>query len=438
MTLQSAVILLGLAALVIVFAVSFWKDRFGGLLSWRRRGVPSVGGLISPDEFVLRRGRLRGNREPTLDRLDEGAHEPPGFAERGSIRLDDSLFEDLDAQDLDAPHQVTIEEAQARREAWEEARREVQHEEQQRAHAAHPEPETREDVPQDDAGDSPGEDPEEDHDSVRQLDYWVRIIGEDPVYRDHVLSIYRQHEYRLEHAHGIHGRLVPSGEWRDLEREPESSMFRNLVLTLQLADRDGAVTESEMTRFNNMVLELAEGLNRQFKFHGSVEEALAQARRVERFCLEYDVLAIINICGDGGRQFSGSEVLRAVEGSGMRYGKMKVFHGPDDSSGEPLYSVANMVKPGVFELDKMGDFSTPGLSMFMSVPRCPNPGDVFSRMAYVAGKITTHLGGVMLDQENNPLNERAIQRIRRQVQEIDRQMTEKGIRPGSEEALRLF
>ena len=403
MNLQVALILIGLVVLVLIIIVSFWKDRFGGLFSRRGGGGLGGGGLISTREFVLgdseKAEPQAENVEPTLDRMDEQDADDDSF---------DDFFFDAGSDDTgDGPHQLTIGESMARRSAGAE-------EADDEAFA------------------------EESYESVRQLDYWVKIVGSDPVERDRILSVYRQQEYLLEHEHSIHGRIAPSGEWRNIESEDETATFMDVVLTIQLADRNGPVNSSEMTRFNNLVFSLSENLDRKFKYQSTTEEAMAQAERLEQFCEDFDVLAIINICAEGDRKFRGPEVLRAVEGSGMRYGDLKVFHGPEGASGEALYSIANMVKPGAFELDRMQDFTTPGLTIYMNVPRCPNPGDVFSRMAYVAGKIATNLGGVMKDQNNHVLDDRAVHQIRRQVEELGQKMTEKGMKPGSDEALRLF
>lgn len=387
MDLTTALIILGIVGLAVVFAVSLYRDRLLELVRNSRPKMGSLGGsLVRSRDFFLGRTAERSGEEPRLGRITD--------AEQLDIHFEPTF----DASDDDDPGQ-------------------------------------RDEVPAPVA--APNDKPQA-AGSVRQVDFWVRILGDEPVERDRILAVYREHEYLLEHPHSIHGRAVPSGKWCDLETQPESTNFTDVVMTLQLCDRTGPVDESELHRFTQLVLALSENLDRQFRLQGSVEQALEQAGRLERFCQEYDVFAIINICGEGERRFRGPEVLRAVEGSGMRYGDMKVFHGPDGAAGEPLFSLANMVKPGTFELDRIKEFTTPGLTMFMSVPRSQNPADVFSRMAYVARKIANQLGGVMLDQKKQPLTDASIKQIRRQVEDMGAAMADKGIGPGSEEALRLF
>ena len=79
------------------------------------------------------------------------------------------------------------------------------------------------------------------------------------------------------------------------------------------ADRDGAVTESELTRFNNLTYYMSETLNRSLQFDMTIEEALPEAERLSRFCQEFDLLAVIHVEPPPGKGFSGPDVARALE-----------------------------------------------------------------------------------------------------------------------------
>ena len=137
-----------------------------------------------------------------------------------------------------------------------------------------------------------------------KIDYWARIPGSEPVTCHEVLSVYRSHELDLEHPHLIHGRSYPSNVWVDLEEASSADHFSDLVVSVQMVDRSGPITESELTRTNSLVYELAEGLNRKFQFDMTVEEATDQASRLDHFCQQHDVLVIVNIAAQEGSEFS--------------------------------------------------------------------------------------------------------------------------------------
>ena len=59
--------------------------------------------------------------------------------------------------------------------------------------------------------------------------------------------------------------------------------------------REVSGNEIALTRFNNLAYYMSESLNRSLKFDMTIEEALPQAARLERFCQEFDLLAVIHI-----------------------------------------------------------------------------------------------------------------------------------------------
>ena len=109
MNLQSSLILLGVVVILLIFVVSFWKDRFGGLFSNRSSNKRlGGGGLISSREFVLgseEENTDRADIEPTLDRMDVELEEPaPQFE---GLLLDDD--------DGEGPRQLSLGDALHRR-----------------------------------------------------------------------------------------------------------------------------------------------------------------------------------------------------------------------------------------------------------------------------------------------------------------------------------
>jgi hypothetical protein len=271
-----------------------------------------------------------------------------------------------------------------------------------------------------------------------KIDYWARVPGSDPVTCHEVLSVYRRHELDLEHQHLIHGRSYPSNVWVDLEEASSIDRFSDLVVSVQMVDHRGPVTESELTRTNNLIYELAEDLNRKFQFDMTVEEAIGQALRLDHFCQRHDVLIIVNIVAQVGAEFSGSDIQRIAERSRMQIGDMGMFHFLDPRTGRSRFTMANRFEPGSFDPTTLSTFSTPGLTLFMSMPRAPDPLVVFDEMISVGQYVASELSGELRDPDGGEIGELAIKKIRQQVTDIGEVFHRAGITPGSEEALRLF
>ena len=73
----------------------------------------------------------------------------------------------------------------------------------------------------------------------------------------------------------------------------------------------------------------------------------------------------------------GPALLQNILESGLRFGEMDIFHRHESMAGhgEVLFSMANAVKPGVFDLDDIDHFSTRAVSFFRPArPASPQAG----------------------------------------------------------------
>lgn len=276
--------------------------------------------------------------------------------------------------------------------------------------------------------------------NARQIDFVAYVPSGKIIKRDKALGVYRQNEYLLEKPHRIFGLSHPARMWRDLETEPETGRYTELTLTLQLADRDGPVSESDLTKFSLLVLRLSESLKRRFKFSMTFEEAQKTAIGLDHTCKEYDVLAILNIVSKGEAEFNGLEIDQCLNQIDMRLGNMDIYHKKWNSKSGPrnLYSLANLYKPGVFDANNLNSFRTKGLTLFMNIPCTPEPVKVFEQMVEAAKQLCKSINGKLVDQNHNPLNTKGLESIKRQVELISTNMEADGIVPSSEAAIRLF
>jgi FtsZ-interacting cell division protein ZipA len=123
------------------------------------------------------------------------------------------------------------------------------------------------------------------------------------------------------------------------------------------------------------------------------------------------------------RPVSGPDLLQHMAAVDLRYGDMAIFHHYGVgrmSSGRPLFSVANMYEPGVFDLDQIESFTTTGLSFFMTTSTRVDPGVVFELMLNTAQRLAEALEGEVLDDARQPLTQRAIDQLRARVKTHDR------------------
>jgi len=79
---------------------------------------------------------------------------------------------------------------------------------------------------------------------------------------------------------------------------------------------------------------------------------------------------VFNVVARDDFKLGGHELLQFFLTSGFRYGNMNIFHRHEnsDGTGEVLFSIANMMAPGTFDLDSMEQFQSKGISFFLTAP----------------------------------------------------------------------
>lgn len=81
-------------------------------------------------------------------------------------------------------------------------------------------------------------------------------------------------------------------------------------------------------------------------------------------------LFIFNVAAQDGKLLGGHELLQFFLTSGFRHGEMSIFHRHEnsDGTGPVLFSIANMMAPGIFDTDNMEQFKSEGVSFFLTAP----------------------------------------------------------------------
>jgi cell division protein ZipA len=124
--------------------------------------------------------------------------------------------------------------------------------------------------------------------------------------------------------------------------------------------------------------------------------------------------------------FTGMEILTVLEDLGLKHGEMNIYHhyGFGDSKLEqPIFSVANVVEPGTFNPQKMVNFSTTGLALFMRLPG-PFGGRVaFELMLNSATKMAEKLEGTVEDERHIPLTQKLMTALRDRIANFEQRST---------------
>jgi cell division protein ZipA len=129
------------------------------------------------------------------------------------------------------------------------------------------------------------------------------------------------------------------------------------------------------------------------------------------------LVIVLNVMAKSGRYFAGEDILEALESNSLQHGEMMIFHRyPDSGGSRPIFSLANTVEPGTFNLDTISHLQTPGLSLFMQLPGPLDSRDAFDLMIKTGRQLAEQLGGDLCDERRNVLTLQTIGHLKEQVE----------------------
>ena len=142
----------------------------------------------------------------------------------------------------------------------------------------------------------------------------------------------------------------------------------------------------------------------------------------EDFDAEIEEVIVINVFAAEDKPFIGMELLQLVLNCGMRCGDMDIFHRHEDGfdQGKVQFSMANAVEPGTFNLDTMGDNTSPGVSFFMGLPGPKNSMRAFDFMLETAQTLVRNLDGELRDERRTLMSEQSIEHCRQRIRDFER------------------
>lgn len=137
--------------------------------------------------------------------------------------------------------------------------------------------------------------------------------------------------------------------------------------------------------------------------------------------LEPEEVIVINVMAKQGELFAGSDLLPILLQQNMRLGKMSIFHKHADSNGNgpAIFSMANMVKPGTFDVTQMEEFTTPGVSFFLQLPNAFGNMKSFEQMLKAADAIKDKLNGDLKDEHRSVITRQTIEHCRQRIQDFE-------------------
>ncbi len=266
-----------------------------------------------------------------------------------------------------------------------------------------------------------------------RIDFIASIDAVEPVPAARILDAQREALTRVRKPVRWIGYNEQTGEWEPLLGQAEQE-YRHIRAGLQLVNRQGPASDSDLAVFSIAMQDLADRLM------GIVDmpprqPALDEAVRLDEFCASVDIQIGINVISQG-QVFTGTKLRALAEAAGMTIDAAKRFVRRDED-GNVLYVMLNQEASG-FSAEMMKTMSTHGLTFLLDVPCVAHGERVFNQMVDLARRFADVLHGALVDDNRRPLSENALEPIRKQIGMYQAQMAAQHLPAGSPLTQRLF
>ena len=136
------------------------------------------------------------------------------------------------------------------------------------------------------------------------------------------------------------------------------------------------------------------------------------------------------VAARAGELMHGPNLVVAAEKAGMTFGDRGIFHRLVSGRPEagPIFSMANMIKPGNFDMLEIDRLQTPGVSFFMTLPGPVSALDAWEALLPTAQRFAELMDAAVLDEERNALGRQRIAHLRDELRAWDRKQDRNQIR----------
>ena len=127
-------------------------------------------------------------------------------------------------------------------------------------------------------------------------------------------------------------------------------------------------------------------------------------------------IVVLNVLTDAER-IKGQELLEFLMENEMSYGEMEIFH-KLDNQGEVLFSLANAIEPGTFDLSDIDESEIQGVTLFLQIDGANQVERIFDDMLELARRISEKFSSQIFDGTRSALTQQTIGHIRQNIREM--------------------
>ena len=200
------------------------------------------------------------------------------------------------------------------------------------------------------------------------------------------------------------------GRWQDIELETEEGRSDPLISNDNPFDDEWEVRPIPAKRDKSSDEENLDGLKGIVAL--SSDDTIDEEGGDEPPPQPDEEVIILSLMAPEGEPYNGMQLLDAMEQCGLNHGEMGIFHYPDLDTNQPLFSVANVLEPGSFDMETIGELETPGLALFMQLPAPIDGEKALLTFVQQAKRLKEQLGGRLTDRQRRELSRETLDELK--------------------------
>ena len=165
-----------------------------------------------------------------------------------------------------------------------------------------------------------------------------------------------------------------------------------------------------------------ESVSSHYSYEKSGAEETTQTPEQKEIASQPEELIVINVMSRSDTGFVGEDLLHILLACDLRLGKRNILHRYENENGQgPVqFSIANVLEPGIFDMDNIKSFATPGIIFFMSLPGPKDPLKAFEYMVETAQCVVKNLNGELKDEAHSVMTAQTLEHCRQRIKDFER------------------
>lgn len=127
------------------------------------------------------------------------------------------------------------------------------------------------------------------------------------------------------------------------------------------------------------------------------------------------LLIILYIMSPKGHVFTGEGIHAVMTSAGLTHGEHQIYHYLQDNLA--VFSIANAIEPGYFDLSKLSEVATPGLAVFLQLPGPVECRKALDNLLEITKRLADALSGELCDENRSVLTQQTISHLKEKVEE---------------------